>query len=368
MAFKKGSFKQPQHDNYLNPIKNISLSAVESLIEANTKLLFISINLGIYSDISKLYYILKNSKFNDKIYPSDTLTFDKRTMTRIRSNIKVKGLHEIKEQCVFVYYKNITPAMLNNRILILMDWKLSSRTSAKLEPIIKKLIKQYRFNYKFEERLVHPKELRLESYDENEIRRSFGNDISRIPPKDQKYLIFDTETNGLPTMLNYKCVPYNYEHGWDNCRMLSIGWLVVDNKFNVLNQEYHLIRDETIFNSIHTQKINKILDSDRNENGLLFGEVIDKFFRDLDECEYIVSHGSDFDFNLLIHECILHDVKYDIFKDKIVLNTKQNLWKENHKLGLSDIVKVSEQIDLEAHHALYDCYLCLELLKIRLGI
>ena len=369
MSFTKGVFKvNDKQITITNSIKNISLNEVRKLINDGQKILFISMNLGIYSEISKLYYILKNSEFNNKIYPSDTITFDKKTMTRIRSNIKVKNLHKVKEQCIFVYYKNITTAMIHNRFLILMDWRLNKRTEH-LEKPLSKLIKQYTFNFKFDERLVHPKELRIESYDENYYRYSSNQGhISKIPIRNPKYLIFDTETNGLPKMIDYKCIRYDDEHGWDNCRMLSIGWLVVDSDFKVLNQNHYLIKDNTIFNSIHTQKINKITDSERNENGILFHDMINKFYKDLDECEYIVSHGTDFDFNLLIKECMLHDINLDIFKSKIVLNTKQNLWKENYKLGLSDIVKTDEKMDLEPHNALYDCYLCLELLKIRLGI
>lgn len=367
MSFIKGTFKNlNQQQNKLTVIKNISLNGLMKLLDENKKILIVSPNLNYLSSISKLYYILKNSNYNNRIYPSNTITFDKRTMTRIHSNIKVKGLHEVKEDCVFVYYKNITNAMLNNRTLILIDW-IINKHNKKLEEEINYLINRYNFDYKFDERLFISKELSIESYDENYYRRLYQTDsIPKIPIINQKYLIFDTETNGIPIMDNYRCVRYDHETGWDNCRMLSIAWLVVDDKFNIINQEYHLIKDESIFNTVHAQKINKITDQERNKIGIVFNDMIDKLFRDVDECTHIVSHGSDFDFNLLIKECQLHDINYSILNDKTVLNTKQNLWKPNHKMGLSDIIKIES--DLEPHNPLYDCLLCLELLKIRLNV
>lgn len=367
MSFIKGTFKNPNYKrNNLTVLNNISLNGLIELLNENKKLLIVSINLNKFSIISKLYYILKNSKYNQKIHASNTITFDKRTMTRIHSNIKVKCLHEVKEDCVFVYYKNITNAMLTNRVLILTDW-IIDKYNKKLEPDLNKLLENYHFDYKFNEHLNITKELILESYDENYYRRLYQNDtIPKIPISNQNYLIFDTETNGIPKMDNYKCVRYDHETGWDNCRMLSIAWLVVDNRFNVINQEYYLIKDDSIFNTVYAQKINNITDGYRNENGILYNDMIDKFFRDVDNCTYIVSHGTDFDFNLLIKECQLHDINYSVLNDKTILNTKQNLWKPNHKMKLSDLIKIES--DLEPHNALHDCYLCLELLKIRLGI
>ena len=153
MSFVKGSFRNINYNqNNLTVIKNISLNNLVKLLDENKKLLIVSTNLNRFSVISKLYYILKNSIHNNKIYPSNTITFDKKSMTRIHSNIKVKGLHEVKEDCVFVYYKNITNSMLNNRILILTDWMITKHNKY-LEPELNKIIKQYNFDYKFDERL-----------------------------------------------------------------------------------------------------------------------------------------------------------------------------------------------------------------------
>ena len=61
MSFTKGVFKvNDKQTSITNSIKNISLNEVQKLISTEQKLLFVSMNLGIYSEISKLYYILKN--------------------------------------------------------------------------------------------------------------------------------------------------------------------------------------------------------------------------------------------------------------------------------------------------------------------
>jgi DNA polymerase III epsilon subunit-like protein len=347
-------------------MKEITINEIFKLLDSKNKLLFIGTTLSSYSNLSKLYYLLKNSYHNPNIFASETITYDKRNKTRIRGNIKVNNIQFIREQCIFVYYENITQPMLKDRKLILTDCMINIHNKLRLEPIITKLKKQYKIDYEYSEKITIDKHLKLESYDENYLFRL--NKHKRSTIKEPKYLVFDTETNGLPKMIDYRCVRFDHYCGWDDCRLISIGWILTDHNFNEIRSDHYLIKNNTIFNSVYSQNINKITDEERELYGVVFNDVIDKFIKDVEECDYIVCHGSDFDFNLLIRECKLHDINIDILSSKQVLNTKQNLWKQNHKLGLSDIVTINNKLNLNSHNALYDSYLCLELLKIRLSI
>jgi DNA polymerase III epsilon subunit-like protein len=233
----------------------------------------------------------------------------------------------------------------------------------------KKIPNDLKINYIYEENYNIKKELRLESREENHFR--IRHNLPRPKITTNKYFIFDTETTGLPLKNNYRCCSYEDIHGWVYCRMISIGWLIVDSEFKILKSFSTLIKDNSFENTISAQCINHISNEDREQHGIHFSEMMSYLNQDISDCDYIVSHGTDFDFNLLISECIKREISTDSLKNKIVLNTKQNLWKENYKQNLADIVSLdltqNEEIqNLKPHDALYDSYLCLELLKIRL--
>ena len=54
----------------------------------------------------------------------------------------------------------------------------------------------------------------------------------------------------------------------------------------------------------------------REERGLPFKEVYQKFTEDLKTCKTIICHGTDFDVPIVLHECYINDLDYTIFSDK----------------------------------------------------
>lgn len=336
--------------------QKITIQEIFNLFNNNIKFLIVSPTLNLNSKTANLYYLLKNSKYYDKIFCNGTIIYDKQTKTRIRENTIVKGLSELKNQCIFTHIKSITSLMLKKHLVVFVKEFNNIPSDLKID-------------YIYDENYIIKKELRLESRLENHFR--LQHNLPRPKILNPKYFIFDTETNGLPLKERYRCCSYENNEAWKHCRILSIAWLIVDSKFKVLKSFNSLISDNTYKNSVGAQSINKIKDEDREEFGLCFSEIMTYLNNDILECDYIVSHGSDFDFNLLISECIKREINTDIFKNKIVLNTKQNLWKINHKQCLSDLVQLNivnndDMKYLKPHDALYDSYLCLELLKIRL--
>lgn len=336
--------------------QKITLKEIFNLLDNNIKFLIITPTLNLNSKAANLYYLLKNSKYYDKIFCNGTIVYDKQTKTRIRENIIVKGLSELKNQCIFTHIKSITPLMLKEHLAIFIKE-------------FKNIPANLKIDYIYDENFNIKKEVRIESRLENHFR--LQHDLPRPKIIEPKYFIFDTETNGLPLKERYRCCSYENNEAWKHCRILSIAWIITDSNFKVLKTFSSLVMDNTYKNSISAQCINKIKDEDREELGLCFSEIMTYLNNDIMDCNYIVSHGSDFDFNLLISECIKREINTDIFKNKIILNTKQNLWKTNYKQGLSDLVQIDINTDenvknLKPHDALYDSYLCLELLKIRL--
>ena len=217
------------------------------------------------------------------------------------------------------------------------------------------------------------------------IENSFFN-ISLSHNSDGDILIFDTETNGLPIVKDFRCVKYDYIPDRDDfmndislksgqklfdvkpyahARLLSIGWVILDRKtLEIKSQSYYLVKDSNIKNSVNAQLINKISDEDREINGVGFVEIYSRLKADLNNCGYIVTHGTDFDINVLCNEIKEHELSFDILKNKCICNTKQNLYRKFNEC-LSDVVKISDVE--EVHNALYDAKLCAALFKIRLN-
>lgn len=212
----------------------------------------------------------------------------------------------------------------------------------------------------------------------------FNSDLTHDTSKD--ILIFDTETNGLPMVKDFRCVKYDYipdrdsfmnevakETGqslfdvkpYQHARLLSIGWVVLDRKtLKIKSGSYYLIKNSSIKNSVSAELVNKISDADRELNGIPFVEIYGRLKTDLENCGYIACHGTDFDINVLCNEIRESELSFDILKNKCICNTKQNLFRK-FKEGLSDLVKISDEG--EPHNALYDSKLCAELFKIRIS-
>ena len=82
----------------------------------------------------------------------------------------------------------------------------------------------------------------------------------------------------------------------------------------------------------------------REEDGRTFKSIAEYFNNDIKDFDikYIVSHGSDVNFNLLLIEYLRHDLDINVFKDKVIINTKQFMWKKSldERLDSIDCCKV----------------------------
>lgn len=307
-----------------------TLGSLINLIESNEKILFIC-HSKLSGSISEKLFIYLNQRLPDKISVSGILIFDKKTRTIIKNNNKTihyKQIHFVN------YLQPISDTLMFGRTIIHLDIEFAVN-----------VFKDHDFN--------NYKVLRLLS----------NESVEKENVQDGNIMLIDLETNGVPKKdLKYKCEKYTVKNAYDNCRMLSIGYIITDLKFNVLKTKYYLIKDTTFQNNPNAYAINKITDEERNSNGIAFEQMIKIFLDDIQDCTYLVSHGTDFDINTLLHECQLHDVDISSFNRLIILNTKEYLYKESVKLGLSDIITCNKS---QAHNALFDTELCLELLKIR---
>jgi len=149
----------------------------------------------------------------------------------------------------------------------------------------------------------------------------------------QKYnsLLFNISVNGLPELINYKSPNYLNKNAWKNINILKIDYMIIDSNYKILKQQFYYVANESIHNTVNFEVKNKISDEYRNEHGRTFIEIAEFIKNDINnyKIKFIISHGTDVNYNLLLLEYERNLLNLDIFKNIIVINTKQYLWKKD---------------------------------------
>jgi len=104
------------------------------------------------------------------------------------------------------------------------------------------------------------------------------------------YLIFDTETTGLPH--NYSA-PITDLDNWP--RLVQIAWQLHDAKGNLLSNQNFIVKPDGFTIPFNSEKIHGISTKRALEEGLPLAEVLAKFQDDLDRTQVVVGHNVDFD-------------------------------------------------------------------------
>ena len=183
------------------------------------------------------------------------------------------------------------------------------------------------------EKLRYPSYLEiLISMDETLLLNQNYNKFISISNK-QKYnsLLFNISVNGLPELVNYKSPNYLNKNAWKNINILKIDYMIIDSNYKILKQQFYYVANESIHNTVNFEVKNKISDEYRNEHGRTFIEIAEFIKNDINnyKIKFIISHGTDVNYNLLLLEYERNLLNLDIFKNIIVINTKQYLWKKD---------------------------------------
>ncbi len=99
------------------------------------------------------------------------------------------------------------------------------------------------------------------------------------------YLIFDTETTGLPK--NWKA-PLSDSENWPRC--IQIAWQIHDSEGLIVSHEDYLIRPDGFTIPFDSEKVHGISTALAEDQGLPLLEVLDKFKLALNKVSYVVGH------------------------------------------------------------------------------
>src|SRR5690606_18671878 len=108
------------------------------------------------------------------------------------------------------------------------------------------------------------------------------------------YLIFDTETTGLPKRWD---APISDVDNWP--RAVQIAWQLHDDMGAVIEHQDYLIRPEGFNIPFDAEKIHGISTELAQEQGVSLQEVLEKFSKVLEQTKFIVGQNVGFDVNIM---------------------------------------------------------------------
>lgn len=123
------------------------------------------------------------------------------------------------------------------------------------------------------------------------------------------YLIFDTETTGLP--ITWKAPVTNLDN-WP--RLVQIAWLQYDVSGQLISDHNYIIKPKGFTIPSDAEKIHGISTKRADEEGVELKNVLEEFSRAIDQSSYLIAHNISFDENVVGAEFIREDIKSRLFK------------------------------------------------------
>ena len=117
------------------------------------------------------------------------------------------------------------------------------------------------------------------------------------------YLIFDTETTGLPKRWD---APITDTDNWPRC--IQIAWQLHDDLGNCIENQDYLIQPEGFNIPYDAEKIHGISTELAQEQGVPLSEVLQKFNEALSKTKFVVGQNVKFDLNIMGAEFVREDV------------------------------------------------------------
>src|SRR6056297_154977 len=108
------------------------------------------------------------------------------------------------------------------------------------------------------------------------------------------YLIFDTETTGLPKRWN---APITDTDNWPRC--VQIAWQLHDELGNLIEHQNFLVKPEGFNIPYEAEQIHGISTALAEEQGVPLGEVLEAFNQALQQTKFVVGQNVGFDINIM---------------------------------------------------------------------
>ncbi len=129
------------------------------------------------------------------------------------------------------------------------------------------------------------------------------------------YLIFDTETTGLPKRWD---APLTDSENWPRC--IQIAWQIHDAQGNLLSHQDYLIKPEGFTIPFDSEQVHGISTALAEAEGVSLLQVLAKFESALAQADYVIGHNVSFDRNIIGAEYLRAGLN-DPLESKAVIDT-----------------------------------------------
>ncbi|MFP9099911.1 DNA polymerase III subunit alpha [Flavobacterium sp. RHBU_24] len=127
------------------------------------------------------------------------------------------------------------------------------------------------------------------------------------------YLIFDTETTGLPKRWD---APITDTDNWPRC--IQIAWQLHDNMGRLLDHQDYIVRPDGFNIPYDAERIHGISTDLATEQGISLADALTRFNAALDKASFIVGQNVGFDVNIMGAEFYRHGVESRLSKMKVL--------------------------------------------------
>ncbi len=132
------------------------------------------------------------------------------------------------------------------------------------------------------------------------------------------YLIFDTETTGLPQSWKAPLTDFN---NWPRC--VQLAWQIHDKEGRVLSVKNYIIKPEGYDIPFNSEKIHGISTKLALTKGLPLTEVLIEFVKDVEKSQFVIGHNVGFDNNIIGCE-LLRKGMLNLLADFPTIDTKDD--------------------------------------------
>lgn len=130
------------------------------------------------------------------------------------------------------------------------------------------------------------------------------------------YLIYDTETTGLPKKFDAPLTDFD---NWP--RLVQLAWQLHDDNGHLIEAHNHIVIPEGFTIPFNAEKVHGISTKRAQEEGIPLGEVLEKFNKVVDRCKYVIGHNIEFDINIVGCEFLRKEVESTL-TEKDTIDTK----------------------------------------------
>ncbi|MBK6266048.1 DNA polymerase III subunit alpha [Marivirga sp. S37H4] len=131
------------------------------------------------------------------------------------------------------------------------------------------------------------------------------------------YLIYDTETTGLPQNYN---APLTDSDNWPRC--VQIAWQLHDAKGKLLDAQNHIVQPEGYDIPYNAEKVHGISTEKAQKEGKPLIEVLQAFQEVLEKTEVVVGHNISFDISIMGAEMLRKALSEKVLTGKRIIDTK----------------------------------------------